>query len=136
LDSPAPAIEGVVKQSLERIEATYRDSGSSPPTLKELTTTIGKVPGVGQLSEALEFLCMEGILIKITADMFFHTDALERIRGRVADHFQASDRLTVPAFKELVGASRKYAVPVLEYLDRIGVTRRVGDFRAPGRQLR
>jgi selenocysteine-specific elongation factor len=137
LDSPAPAIEGAVKDGLDRIEATYRDAGNSPPTLKELTSLMeGKAAGVGQLSEALEFLCMKGALVKVTADMCFHADALERIRALVAGHFQNDDRLAVPAFKDLVGASRKYAVPLLEYLDRIGVTRRVGDVRAPGRQLR
>jgi selenocysteine-specific elongation factor len=136
LDSAVPTIEGAVRESLARIEATYRDAGNSPPTLKELASTIGKAPGGGPLNEALEFLRMEGALIKITADIFIHTDALERIRESVADHFQANDQLTVVAFKGLVGASRKYAVPLLEYLDRIGVTRRVGDTRAPGRQLR
>jgi len=136
LGSPAPAIEGDVKEGLDRIEATYRSAGSSPPTVKELTSEMGKIPGLGQLTEALEFLSMQGVLVKVTADMFFHADALERIRGILERHFQGKDSMSVPEFKDLVGASRKYAVPLLEYLDRIGVTRRVGDARAPGRQLR
>jgi selenocysteine-specific elongation factor len=136
LDSPAPSIEGAMKDRLGRVEAIYRDAGYSPPTIKELAAVLGKPPGGWSSAEELEFLCMQGVLVKITADMYFHAGSLERMRGLVAGHFQRQGELTVPAFKELVGASRKFAVPLLEYLDRIGVTRRSGDVRAPGRQLR
>jgi len=136
IDTPAPSIEGRVKERLDGITAIYRDAGHSPPTLKELTAMVGRASGGAELTEALEFLCMEGALVKVTADMLFHAEALERIRGLVARYFESNDELGVPAFKELVGASRKFAVPLLEYLDRAGVTRRVGDVRTAGRLLR
>jgi selenocysteine-specific elongation factor len=52
------------------------------------------------------------------------------VRQKLADHKKAKgERISVPAFKELAGISRKYAIPLLEYIDRERVTRRAGDER-------
>lgn len=136
IDSPAPELDGVARARLDEVEALYRDAGYSPPTLKELGSGAAKTLGVKELSETVEYLSMEGRLVKITAELFFHADAMAEVEEKVAGYFKNNDELGVPDFKSLVGASRKFAVPLLEYLDRSGVTRRVGDKRAPGRVLR
>ena len=66
-------------------------------------------------------------LVRVGDDLVFHQAALEKLRGMLAAHKSA--RFSVPVFKDWTGISRKYAIPLLEYLDRERVTRRDGDER-------
>jgi selenocysteine-specific elongation factor len=59
----------------------------------------------------------------------FHRAALDDLRRRVQETKTRSPKIDVAGFKNLTGVSRKYAIPLLEYLDRERVTRRVGDER-------
>jgi len=75
-------------------------------------------------------LLRERILFKISNDVVLHREALDRLRGLLAEYKKTrGERLAVTEFKELAGVTRKYAIPLLEYLDRTGVTRRIGDYR-------
>jgi len=74
-------------------------------------------------------LLREGTLVKLSDDLVFHRDALGGLKQSVADQKRSSDKLDVARFKDLTGVSRKYAIPLLEWLDRERVTRRVGDAR-------
>ena len=75
-------------------------------------------------------LLREKKLLRVSVELIFHADALQEMRQKVAGYKKAkSERISVPAFKELTGISRKYAIPLLEYLDRERVTRRAGDER-------
>jgi selenocysteine-specific elongation factor len=67
--------------------------------------------------------------VKITDDLVFHQSALANLRQRIAALKSTSPKIDVARFKDLTGVSRKYAIPLLEYLDRERVTRRVGDER-------
>jgi selenocysteine-specific elongation factor len=69
-------------------------------------------------------------LVRVSADLIFHRDALNVLSGLLAQYKKSKgDRIGVPAFKELTGITRKYAIPLLEYLDRQRLTRRAGDER-------
>jgi selenocysteine-specific elongation factor len=68
-------------------------------------------------------------LIKISDELVFHRCALEELRRLLVAQKAKSPKMDVAKFKELTGVSRKYAIPLLEYLDREHVTRRVGDVR-------
>jgi selenocysteine-specific elongation factor len=68
-------------------------------------------------------------LTKVSDELVFHRTALDDLRKRVAEHKAKSATIDVATFKELIGVSRKYAIPLLEYLDRERVTKRVGDSR-------
>ena len=74
-------------------------------------------------------LLRDKTLIKISPELVFHRAALESLRQQMAAQKTKSAKIDVSAFKELTGVSRKYAIPLLEYLDREHVTRRVGDAR-------
>ena len=74
-------------------------------------------------------LLREKILIKVSDDLVFHQTALAGLRKTMAAQKARSPRIDVRGFKDLTGVSRKYAIPLLEYLDRERVTRRVGDAR-------
>ena len=75
----------------------------------------------------LQILLRDGRLVKVSDDLVFHRSAIDGLRARLAPHKGA--RISVPQFKDLAGISRKYAIPLLEYLDRERVTRRDGDER-------
>jgi selenocysteine-specific elongation factor len=74
-------------------------------------------------------LLRDKVLVKISEELVFHQSALEQLRRQIAGQKAKSPQMDVAQFKELTGVSRKYAIPLLEYLDRERVTRRVGDFR-------
>jgi len=69
------------------------------------------------------------LLVKISGELLFHRSALDELRRLVATQKGKSSKMDVAKFKELTGVSRKYAIPLLEYLDRERVTKRVGDAR-------
>ena len=75
----------------------------------------------------LETLIKNRSLIRISGDLIFHADAIAHIRKSLAAH--KGRRFSVPEFKEWTRISRRYAIPLLEYLDRERVTRRDGDVR-------
>jgi len=74
-------------------------------------------------------LLRDKVLVKISEDLVFHRDALLALRQRMSSEKTKSPKIDVARFKDMTGVTRKYAIPLLEYLDREHVTRRVGDER-------
>jgi selenocysteine-specific elongation factor len=74
-------------------------------------------------------LLRDRVLIKVSEELVFHQGALLELRQRIAAFKNTAPRIDVARFKDMTGVSRKYAIPLLEYLDRERVTRRVGDER-------
>ncbi len=112
----------------EQIEQAFARAGLAVPPVKEV---LGKLAiETKRAQKILQLLLREQALVKVSEELLFHRGALARLRELLATHKQQrGDRLSVPAFKELAGISRKYAIPLLEYLDRERVTRRAGDER-------
>ena len=78
----------------------------------------------------LQILLREKALVRVSPELIFHAEALQRLRGLLQNYKKTKgERIGVPAFKDLTGITRKYAIPLLEFLDRQRVTRRVGDER-------
>ncbi len=113
----------------DRLEKVYRDAGLAVPGLKEALDQAGASAEQGR--KILQLLIDSGSLVKVHGEMFFHRTALDDLTRRLREHgAKQTDRaIDVAAFKELAGISRKYAIPLLEYLDRQRVTRREGDRR-------
>jgi selenocysteine-specific elongation factor len=80
-------------------------------------------------AKILQLLLKEKVLVKVAEDLIFHSAGLAGLRELLARQKAKSDRINVGVFKELTGLTRKYAIPLLEYLDRERVTRRQGDER-------
>jgi len=121
----------VLKEDEERarqqIAAAFEGAGLAVPSVKEV---LARLPVEHQRArKILLILIKEKTLIKVTEELMFHHSAIEQLRRTLAGYKVGSDRISVPAFKELTGITRKYAIPLLEYLDRERVTRRVGDER-------
>lgn len=112
----------------EQIEKAFAVAGLAVPSVKEV---LGKLPVEPKRAERiLQILLRDKILVRVTLELIFHRDALAQLRDRLATFKKAKgERISVPAFKELTGISRKYAIPLLEYLDRERATRRAGDER-------
>ncbi len=116
----------------DRLEAVYREAGLEVPTIDEALTRAGISASAQQHGrKVLQLLFDSGALVRVHGDMFFHRSALENLTRRLREHAsQNSDRaIDVAKFKQLAGISRKYAIPLLEYLDHQRVTRREGDRR-------
>jgi selenocysteine-specific elongation factor len=114
-------------ESKRQIENTFATAGLKVPALKQVLA--GLKVDRGRAQQIVTLLLRDRALIKLTEELVFHRGALERLRRLLADYKQVSSKIDVAKFKELTGVSRKYAIPLLEYLDREHVTRRVGDER-------
>ena len=93
-----------------------------PPTVKELLS-------LGLPREVIDAATREGIVVRLTPDLVVTPGLVERAEEEV--RAAATIGITVSAFREALGTSRKYAVPLLEWLDRQGITRRDRDLRFP-----
>jgi len=113
----------------DRLEKIYQDAGLAAPSLNEALAGAGAALQQGR--KVFQLLIDSGVLVKVHGEMFFHRAALDDLSKRVRAYgAQQPDRsINVAAFKELAGISRKYAIPLLEYLDRQRVTRRDGNRR-------
>ncbi len=112
----------------ELIAAEFDRAGLAVPRFEEV---LGKLP-VEKLraQKILQLLLREKTLVKIADDLVFHQSAVSRLREMIANYKKTKGvQLPIGAFKDLTGVTRKYAIPLLEYLDRERVTRRVGDER-------
>jgi selenocysteine-specific elongation factor len=112
----------------EQIEAAFASAGLAVPSVKEV---LDKLPVEAKRAEKLlQILLREKSLVRVTQEMIFHSRALAQLKGQLSAYKKSKgDRISVPGFKELTGITRKYAIPLLEYLDRERVTRRAGDER-------
>ncbi|MGH7337701.1 MAG: SelB C-terminal domain-containing protein [Myxococcota bacterium] len=110
------------------IERSYRDAGLKPPDTQALATQVGVKADVALRVTTL--LVRQKVLARID-DLVFHESALKQLKEDVRSMSRAGQAATidVAAFKDRFGITRKYAIPLLEYLDRERVTRRVGDTR-------
>jgi selenocysteine-specific elongation factor len=114
-------------ESKQMIESAFASAGLKVPALKEVLA--GLKVDRARAQKIVTLLLRDKVLIKLADDLVFHSSALADLRQRLLAYKAKSPRIDVAAFKELTGVSRKYAIPLLEYLDREHVTRRVGDAR-------
>ncbi|HZS06817.1 MAG TPA: selenocysteine-specific translation elongation factor [Blastocatellia bacterium] len=115
----------------DHLAEVYAQAALQPVPLEDAIAQAGPKFGV-DLPRAQRFAQMlinSGELVRV-ADLLFHRGALEGLRATL-QNFKAEHgpKMDVASFKDLTGVSRKYAIPLLEYLDRQRVTRRVGDAR-------
>ena len=114
-------------ESKSQIEQAFAKAGLQVPALKDVLASlpVDKV----RAQKILTLLLRDRVLVKLSDDLVFHRDALEVMRRQIVAQKAKTPKLNVGNFKDLFGVTRKYAIPLLEYLDRERVTRRVGDER-------
>ena len=114
-------------ESKKKIEEAFATAGLKVPALQEVITGL-KVDKI-RAQKIVTLLMRDKVLIKISDELVFHRGALEDLRRQILAQKAKSAMIDVATFKQLTGISRKYAIPLLEYLDRERVTKRVGDAR-------
>jgi selenocysteine-specific elongation factor len=114
-------------ESRKQIEDAFASAGLAVPALHQVIAGL-KIDKV-RAQKIVTLLLRETLLVKVSDELVFHRSALLELRRQVAAYKAKSATIDVAKFKELTGVSRKYAIPLLEYLDRERVTRRVGDAR-------
>ncbi|MGA8538926.1 MAG: selenocysteine-specific translation elongation factor [Terriglobales bacterium] len=114
-------------ESKKIIEHAFASAGLKVPSLKEVLAGL-KVDKM-RAQKIVTLLLRDKVLIKISEELVFHQSALTDLRQRIGAIKNAEPKINVARFKDMTGVSRKYAIPLLEYLDREHVTRRVGDER-------
>lgn len=121
------------KELKTNLEHIYKDAGLAAPTFDEaLERMAGTRPTRPHARKILQLLIDENALVHVTGELFFHREALDHLQRslkKFASEHEPDRLIGVPAFKDLAGISRKYAIPLLEYLDRERITRRSGDNR-------
>ncbi|HYZ32829.1 MAG TPA: SelB C-terminal domain-containing protein, partial [Crenalkalicoccus sp.] len=119
------------------LAALYRQAGLAPPDAASIAS------GDRRRAEALRFLVQRGVLVRAVDGMqqrtiLFHRDAMEAAKRRLAEALARPGGLTAGEVGALLGTTRKFSIPLLEYLDAVRFTRRVGDRRvlaeAPARR--
>jgi len=119
----------VLRQDEEKarkaIETAFEQAGLAVPAVSEVLAKSGVESG--RARSLLQILIREKLLIRVSEDLVFHQSAIVNLRNLLAP--RKATRFNVGTFKDWTGISRKYAIPLLEYLDRERVTRREGDER-------
>ncbi|MGA8271250.1 MAG: selenocysteine-specific translation elongation factor [Candidatus Sulfotelmatobacter sp.] len=114
-------------ESKKKIEDAFASAGLQVPALHDVIAGL-KIDKL-RAQKIVTLLLRDKVLTKVSDELAFHRGALEELRRRMAAYKVKSATIDVAKFKELTGVSRKYAIPLLEYLDRERVTKRVGDVR-------
>jgi selenocysteine-specific elongation factor len=81
------------------------------------------------MKDIYDVACAEGYLVKVNEDIYLHADADAEMHRKVREKLAGGAGATVAEIRDLLGTTRKYAVPLCEHLDRIGLTKRNGDLR-------
>jgi selenocysteine-specific elongation factor len=112
----------------QQLEQAFAKTGLAVPSVKEV---VAQLAVESQHAEKiLQILLREKTLIRVSPELIFHRDALARLPEMLQNYKKSKGPcIGVATFKELAGITRKYAIPLLEYLDRQRLTRRMGDER-------
>jgi selenocysteine-specific elongation factor len=128
-----PKLSGNQRKLRDKLIEVYRGARFQPP---EPASFAGQAGGnVASLKDLFELCVAEGYLVQITDDIYLHTETDGEMRRLIAEKLSGHLGLTVAEIRDLLGTTRKYAVPLCEYLDRTGVTRREGDLRVLARAV-
>ncbi len=115
------------KRISEQIEALYRDAGVSVPELDELLARYPNQASV--VKQVIQMLVEQGTLVNISAELYLHRDVFLRALDEMEKIQAESGVISLGDFRDRVGTSRKYALPILTYCDNKKLTRRTEDLR-------
>ncbi|MHC4948076.1 MAG: selenocysteine-specific translation elongation factor [Planctomycetota bacterium] len=122
-----PALTDAQRRLREQVLGAYRDAGFNPPDAAEVARVVGT--SGSKLAPILQLCVQQRELTHLADGLYLHRDWEEALRRRIADALHGGRGMTVSEIRDTLGTTRKYAVPLCEYLDRIGVTRRREDLR-------
>ena len=123
----AVRLDASAEEAASRIQGTYVQAGLTPPYARDLPRLLDLSDKT--VTELLRLLVEQGRLVRVQGDLYFDAAALDRARDALRRHLEVHGEISVPQVRELLGATRKYLIPLLEYFDAQGFTARKGDNR-------
>ncbi len=127
LDIPgrSKTLGGTEGELVRAIEAKFAAAGLQTPATSELIRAIPQKPKV--IEGVISFLVKQGTLVRLADGVYLHRDTVAAARTKLAE--KKGQTIDVAQFKDLFGISRKVAIPLLEFFDQDGATKRIGDSR-------
>jgi selenocysteine-specific elongation factor len=122
-----PRFTSAQQQQVERLVQRFRESPYTPPGRAEAETMVG--------SEILNALIEQGQLIRLGEGILFLRTTYEEALKRLVAYLQEHGKMTVAEARDILGATRKYILPLLEHMDALHITKRSGDERVPGPEM-
>jgi selenocysteine-specific elongation factor len=123
----APQLSPAKARLADRIGEIYKRARFATPRFEELPALLEAPAPV--IAPVFEYLLQTGVLVRVDEAVVLHRDCVEECRRRLVERLVAQGSIDVGGFRNLLGTTRKYATPLLEYFDRVGLTRREGDIR-------
>ncbi len=122
-----PKLSANQRKLKDKIVDEHKKAGFQPP---EPSSFVNQAAGnASALKDIFEVACAEGFLVKVTSDIFLHDDTSQEMHRKVIERLRNGPGATVAEIRDLLGTTRKFAVPLCEHLDRVGLTKREGDVR-------
>jgi selenocysteine-specific elongation factor len=115
------------KSLMDKIKQILAGQPMSPPDLKEVEKQLGV--NHNKLTEVIRLLERDGSVTRVTADLYYLSGTVDQVRAVLKKYLADKGEISAASFRDLIGSSRKYTIPLLEYFDREGVTLRIGDVR-------
>jgi selenocysteine-specific elongation factor len=122
-----PKLSANLRKLKDKVVTAYEEAAFQPPDPASFANQAGG--NAANLKDLFDVCMAEGYLVQIDTDTYLHVNAEAEMRRRVAERLVSGAGATVAEIRDLLGTTRKYAVPFCEYLDRVGVTRRDNDLR-------
>lgn len=120
--SHRPSLPPEILPAAEKIRAALAEKPFDPPSRKDFSED-------RHLHQAFRFLIEHGEAVELNSEIVLLRDAAEQMRSAVVGFISAHGPATASQLRQAIGTSRRVIIPFLEYLDRIGVTQRIGDWR-------
>lgn len=118
---------GQEKTQMERIKKILGEEPMAPPDLKEIEKQLGV--NRNKLNEVIRLLERDRSVVRVATDLYYLSNSVDQVRAVLKKFLLEKGEITAASFRDLIGSSRKYTIPLLEYFDREGVTIRIGDVR-------
>jgi selenocysteine-specific elongation factor len=122
------------RQLSDRISEAFQSAGWAGPTAAELATAFGEP--LARVEKMIKLLTEKAVLVRLDERLCIHRDALEAAKQEALRLFGQKRSFSTMEFRDALGVSRKHAVPVLDYLDKVRFTVRSGHDRTPGVEAR
>jgi len=122
------ALQADEEQLRKDLDNWYTSRGLSTPTIKETLDQFTDYPQQ-LVKEVIDLQLREGALVKVSESLYYPKNLIEPLVDSVISHIKEHGEIDAPSFKELTGLTRKFSIPILEYLDRVKITMRIGDKR-------
>ena len=115
------------KNLVERIKALLGNNPLAPPDLKQIENETGIERA--KLHEVIRVMERDRAVVRVSTDLYFLGASVDKVKGALYKYLSEKGEITPATFRDLLGSSRKYTIPLLEYFDREGITVRIGDAR-------